>query len=98
MSTSRSDRDREILEAIPVGVCALDLSMTITFWNAGSERLYGWSRDEAIGQNIIELLKCEYDERLSHGMEELLDAGTLERRVYRHAKDGSLVISDGTWA
>jgi PAS domain S-box-containing protein len=98
MSTSSPNRDREILEVIPAGVCALDLSMTITFWNAGSERLYGWSREEAIGQNLIELLKCIYDERLSSGLEELLDTGALERRVYRHAKDGSLLIVDGSWA
>jgi PAS domain S-box-containing protein len=98
MSTSPTNRDREILEAIPEGVCALDLSMTITFWNSASERLYGWSRDEAIGQNIVALLKCEYDERLSQGLEQLLAAGTLERRVYRHAKDGSLLIVDGNWA
>jgi PAS domain S-box-containing protein len=98
MSTSPINRDREILDAIPEGVCALDLGMTITFWNAASERLYGWSRDEAIGQNIVELLKCDYDERLSQGWEELLAAGTLERRVYRHARDGSLLIVDGNWA
>jgi PAS domain S-box-containing protein len=98
MSTSPTNRDREILDAIPEGVCALDLSMTITFWSAASERLYGWSRDEAIGQNLIELLKCEYDERLSSGLEELLDTGTLERRVFRHARDGSLLIVDGNWA
>jgi PAS domain S-box-containing protein len=92
------NRDREILDAIPEAVCALDLSMTITYWSAASERLYGWSRDEAIGQRIIELLKCEYEERLSDGLEELLNAGTLERRVYRHARDGSLLIVDGNWA
>jgi PAS domain S-box-containing protein len=98
MSSSTTSRYREILEAIPVAVCALDLSMTITFWSVAAENLYGWSRDEAIGQNLMELLRCEYDERLSSGLEELLETGTLARRVYRHARDGSLLIVDGNWA
>jgi PAS domain S-box-containing protein len=94
----QADRNREILDAMRESVCAMDLSMTITFWNAAAERLYGWSREEAIGQNLMELLKCVYDERLSSGLEELLDTGALERRVYRHARDGSLLIVDGNWA
>src|SRR5258705_10141973 len=93
----QANRNREILDAIRESVCALDLNMTITFWNAAARGLYGWSRKEAIGQNLIELLKCEYDERLSSGLEELLNTGTLERRVYRHAKDGALLIVDGNW-
>ena len=94
----QSNRDREILDAIPVGVCAFDLSLTINFWNDAAESLYGWSREEAIGQNLVDLLRCEYDERLSEGMKQLLDTGTLHRRVFRHAKDDSLLIIDGHWS
>lgn len=97
-TASQANRDREILDAIPVGVCAFDLSLAITFWNGAAESLYGWSRDEAIGRNLIELLRCEYDERLASGMEQLLDTGTLHRRVFRHAKDGSLLVVDGHWS
>ena len=100
MSASRADRgrDREILGSIPAAVCALDLDLAITFWNEAAERLYGWSREEAIGRNLAELLRCEYDERLDHGLAQMLDAGTLDRRVFRHAKDGSLLVVDGHWA
>ena len=90
-------RDREILEAIPQGICALDLDLTIKFWSAGAENLYGWSSNEALGQNLSELLKCEYDERLGQGIEQLLEAGRLSRRVFRHAKDGALLVVDGHW-
>ncbi len=31
---------------------ATDLAGTVVFWNAGAERLYGWTAEEAIGQNI----------------------------------------------
>jgi PAS domain S-box-containing protein len=97
MSSSTTSRDREILDGIPEAICAFDLSMTITFWSAAAERLYGWSRDEAVAQNVMQLLRCEYDDQRS-GLEELLEAGTAKRRICLHAKDGSLLIVDGHWA
>ncbi|HMI39788.1 MAG TPA: ATP-binding protein [Sphingomicrobium sp.] len=98
MSTSSTNRDREILEAIPVSVCAFDLNLVMTFWNAAAERLYGWSRDEAIGNKGTDLFRRPYDERIRTSMELLISTGTLERRVYRHAKDGSLLVVDANWA
>jgi len=97
MSTSPANRDSEILEAVAESICAWNPGSTITFWNAGSERLYGWSRDEAFGRNIVELLKCEYGEPLSDLELELFGAGTWQGRSFRHAKDGSLVIVDVSW-
>jgi len=98
MTSSTTSRDREVLDGIPEAICAFDLTMTITFWSAAAERLYGWSRDEAIGQNLMELLRCDYDDQFGGGLEELLEAGTVRRRIYRHARDGLLLIVDGHWA
>jgi PAS domain S-box-containing protein len=97
-AASRTNRDREIFEAIPVSVCAFDLNLVMTFWNAAAERLYGWSRDEAIGNKGTDLFRRPYDERIRTSMELLISTGTLERRVYRHAKDGSLLVVDANWA
>jgi PAS domain S-box-containing protein len=33
-----------------------DLEGIILYWNKGAERIYGWSSEEAIGRNILELL------------------------------------------
>jgi PAS domain S-box-containing protein len=98
MSASLTNRGREIVDAIPQSICAWDPGSTITFWNAGSEKLYGWSRDEAIGRNVVELLKCEYGEPLSDLEAQLFDAGTWHGRSFRHARDGSLLIVDVNWA
>ena len=32
----------------------------ITYWNKGAERLYGWSRTEALGKSAHELLRTEF--------------------------------------
>src|ERR1700754_941188 len=97
MKTPPTSRDREILDAISESVCAWDLDSTITLWNAASEKLYGWSRDEAIGRNIIELLKVEYGLPPSEWQAQLFDSGKWQGRCFRHAKDGSLLVVDVKW-
>jgi PAS domain S-box-containing protein len=36
-------------------IVAFDLERKILFWNKGAERMYGWTREEAVGRDISEL-------------------------------------------
>jgi PAS domain S-box-containing protein len=38
-----------ILASTDDGIMSTDVDDTITFWNPGAERLFGWSADEAVG-------------------------------------------------
>ena len=40
----------EMLDLANEVIMIIDLDDTITYWNKGAERLYGWIREEAIGQ------------------------------------------------
>lgn len=46
---------RRTLDAIGEAVIATTLDGTVILWNAAAERLYGWSAEEAVGANIIDL-------------------------------------------
>lgn len=46
---------RRTLDAIGEAVIATDLDGTVILWNAAAERLYGWTAEEAVGANIIDL-------------------------------------------
>jgi PAS domain S-box-containing protein len=44
------------LDGIQLSVIATDAEGTISRWNRGAERLYGWTEEEALGQRIVSLL------------------------------------------
>jgi len=50
----------------------------ITFWNRGSEELFGWTRDEALGKVSHQLLQMSFPVPLDQIMTELLRAGRWE--------------------
>ncbi len=45
-----------LLDKARDAIMVLDLADRITFWNKSAERLYGWSENEAIGRNALEML------------------------------------------
>ncbi len=49
-----------LLDLAHDAILVWDADQVITFWNRGAERTYGFSRDEAVGQNVTELLHTEY--------------------------------------
>jgi diguanylate cyclase (GGDEF)-like protein/PAS domain S-box-containing protein len=51
------ERFRSLMEQIPgVAVQGYAMDGTVTFWNAAAEQLYGYSADEALGGNLLELI------------------------------------------
>jgi PAS domain S-box-containing protein len=58
LSLERSRR-AAVVEASDDGIIALRLDGTITDWNAAAERLFGYTAQEALGHNVMELLLPE---------------------------------------
>jgi len=66
---------------------------TISYWNKGAERLYGWTREEVIGRSPHEILHTEFPIPLQ-------DIQTRESWVgeLRHTKrDGSQIVVASHW-
>lgn len=54
---SSEQRFRELLDGIPnVAVQGYDANLVCRYWNQASERLYGFSAQEAVGANLLDLI------------------------------------------
>jgi PAS domain S-box-containing protein len=80
----------QLLEQVRAGVIATDLEGTVTHWNDYAEKLYGWSREEALGRNIAELVVGPTEVGGAGEIMERLRAGdTWEGEFVVRRKDGS---------
>jgi PAS domain S-box-containing protein len=55
VSRAIPDLEPELLNALGDAVIATDLNGYIIFWNRAAEWLYGWTADEAVGRNILDV-------------------------------------------
>ncbi|MGO8985208.1 MAG: ATP-binding protein [Terriglobales bacterium] len=65
----------------------------ISYWNSGAERLYGWTKSEAIGSSPHELLQTEFPVPL----EELTRRDRWEGELWQRRRDGSRIIVGSRW-
>ena len=49
----------ELLDHANDSIILCDADGTIRYWNRGSERIYGWTKEEAVGQKVHTLLKTQ---------------------------------------
>jgi len=65
----------------------------ISFWNKGAERLYGWTSQEAIGRNVVDL-NLVTPEKLQSIQSALLQTDGWRGEIKQAAKDGrSITVS-----
>ncbi len=85
-----------LLESSPTAIVTLDLDAKVRSWNPAAELLFGYTRDEAIGQNVDDLVAKRDDIRQdAEAMNrEGATRGHSHRLTRRTRKDGSLVDVD----
>lgn len=78
-------------------IMILDLSYSIVYWNQGAERLYGWKREEAIGQPVHQLLQTQFPQSVSEIKTLLLQRGYWHGELIHHKRDGSQIVVASRW-
>ncbi|HXI98208.1 MAG TPA: PAS domain S-box protein [Gemmatimonadaceae bacterium] len=78
-------RTRLIIDTALDAVISMNGSGDITDWSAQAERMFGWSRDEAIGRHMSEtIVPPRYREAHNRGLKNFLETGdgpVLNRRI-----------------
>ncbi|MEO8111369.1 MAG: PAS domain S-box protein [Ginsengibacter sp.] len=79
-----------LLNTIGQAAVATDLSGVINYWNKAAEHIYGWTKEEAIGKNVMDLVPSEATiEQATQIMEELQKGHTWSGEFISQRKDGT---------
>jgi len=93
--TERLQEQAELLDLAQILV--QDMEHHVVLWNTGTERLYGFTREQAVGHVSHELLQTEFPEPLPKIMEELRRTGRWEGEVHHTTRDGRRIAVASLW-
>jgi PAS domain S-box-containing protein len=84
---------QSLLENSPTAIAAIDLGDTVTAWNPAAEKLFGYTRQEAIGRNIDELVANSVEVRTEAAEinRQARETGHAHVITHRTRSDGTLV-------
>lgn len=88
----------QLLDMAHDGIFSLDWNGTIRFWNRGAERMYGWTREEALGKISHDLLKTDFPEALAGIEDKVAIGGYWEGELVHTHKNGSKLRVSSRWA
>jgi len=88
----------QILDLVHDAIIVRDMGGCILQWNLAAEQQYGWSRREALGQNLRDLLRCAHPLPLPAIEQQLLVSGGWEGEFGRLARHGGTVLAAARWA
>jgi two-component system sensor histidine kinase/response regulator len=86
-----------ILDLANDSIFIRDREDRITYWNQGAERLYGWSREEALGHVTHELLKTQFPQSLEEIRAQLHATGLWKGELVHNRSDGCPVTVASSW-
>lgn len=86
-------RFRTLLDSMPtISVQGYDEEGKTLYWNKGSEKVYGYSRKEAVGRNLLDLI---IPEKMQEGVREAINLMASSGEA-RHAEELTLRRKDGS--
>ena len=99
--TERKKAEAQILEQLHMldlaHVIVKNMNDEIIFWNSGTERLYGFSKEEALGKIPRDLLKTKFPIPIEQIIEALLHTGKWEGELVHQKADGSKIFVASHW-
>ncbi|MBA4247069.1 MAG: hypothetical protein C0444_02070 [Microbacterium sp.] len=93
---AKVEQQAALLDAARDAIIVRDLDYRVHFWNKAAEDLYGWSRDEAMGRRVSELIYNDTTQ-LDHASAITLRDGYFSDEINQVARDGRPLVVDCRW-
>ncbi len=90
-------RQAELIDLSPDAIIVRKLDGTITLWSKGAEKLYGLTKEEAVGQDINSLLKTKFPQPLDEILNKLKLDGKWSGEVVHTCKSGDKLVVQSYW-
>ena len=87
----------ELLDLAKDSIILCDADGTIRYWNCGSERTYGWTKEEAVGQKIDALLHTQFGDQAPNVEATLRAQSFWEGEVRQMRRDGTIIHVASHW-
>ncbi|MGD9774327.1 putative bifunctional diguanylate cyclase/phosphodiesterase, partial [Diaphorobacter sp.] len=98
MDDQRNRQQASLLDKARDAIMVLSPDHRITFWNEGAERMYGWTREEALGRPIAELLHRDPDAHdVARASEQLMRLGGWDGEMVQYDREGRAIEVEGRW-
>jgi PAS domain S-box-containing protein len=82
----------ELMELASEAIIVRDLKGAIRFWNSGASDLFGWTTEEAIGQDLHRLLRTKFPRPLEEIETTLLEGKRWEGNLVQFSKNGREIV------
>ncbi len=69
----------------------------VMFWNKSAERMFGWTREEALGRSLMELVYGDEEATYRLVSEQVLQHGEWSSEITVYRKDRSPIAIEGRW-
>ena len=92
----RIQAQARLLDLAKDAILSRTVEGVITYWNGGAERVYGFSREEAVGHDVTQLIytdRAEYD----RAQAALLEFGEYTGELSQVTKSGRSLVVEASW-
>ena len=90
-------RHAELLDLANDAIVISDAEGQISYWNRGAERMYGWSRAQAMGRDVHLLLQTGPPNELATVMRTLRTSQHWEGEIRQTRQDGVEIVASTGW-
>jgi PAS domain S-box-containing protein len=97
-ANQRLAEQARLLDLSTDAIIVRDVNDRVTYWNKGATKIYGYTREEALGKVTHDLLKTEHREPLSKIYQKLLRDDRWEGEIVHTGRDGRRLTMFSRWA